>query len=155
VDDCIGRFVSDLKINDLWDNTLIVFVADHTMQSYPQGPNNYEKIRFQIPMIWAGGAIKQPMVISDYGSQNDLAATLLSQLHIDHSDFLFSKDMLHPQGRKFAFYSYVNGFCMMDSTSIYMYDNNLNKALEQTGNPSLEKEAKSFFQMMYMDLGSR
>ena len=155
VDECIGSFVSDLQINGLWDNTLIVFVADHTMQSYPQGANNYEKIRFQIPMIWAGGAIKQPAIISDYGSQNDLAATLLSQLHIDHSDFRFSKDMLHPQGRKFSFYSYVNGFCMMDSTSVYMYDNNLQKTLEQTGNPLLEKEAKSFFQMMYVDLGNR
>ena len=155
VDECIGSFVSDLHINGLWDNTLIVFVADHTMQSYPQGPNNYEKIRFQIPMIWAGGAIKQPAVISDYGSQNDLAATLLSQLHIDHSDFRFSKDMLHPQGRKFSFYSYVNGFCMMDSTSVFMYDNNLQKTLEQSGNPSLEKDAKSFFQMMYIDLGNR
>ena len=155
VDEGIGRLVSDLKTNDLWDNTLLVFVADHTMQSYPQGPNNYEKIRFQIPMIWAGGVIKEPRVISDYGSQNDLAATLLSQLHIDYSDFRFSKDMLYPKGRKFSFYSYVNGFCMMDSTSVFMYDNNMNKALEQTGNPLLEKEAKSFFQMMYLDLGDR
>ena len=155
VDACIGRFVSDLQKSDIWDNTLIVFISDHTMQNYPQGPNNYENIRFQIPMIWAGGAIKQPAVISDYGSQNDLAATLLSQLHIDPSDFRFSKNMLHPHGRKFSFYSYVNGFCMMDSANVFMYDNNMNKTLKQTGNPLLEKEAKSFFQMMYVDLGNR
>ena len=176
-DACIGRFVSDLKSTDLWDNTLIVFIADHAMQSYPQKPNNFEKIRFHIPMIWIGGAIErqavksdtgnahkkieggeavgQPSVISDYGSQNDLCATLLSQLRIDYSDFLFSKDMLNPLGRKFSFYSYVNGFCMIDSSSVYLYDNNQQRTLIQTGNPCREKEAKSFFQMMYLDLGHR
>ncbi|MDR0575679.1 MAG: sulfatase-like hydrolase/transferase, partial [Tannerella sp.] len=115
-DECVGKFVSDLKSTDLWNNTLIVFVADHAMQSYPQGKSNYEKERFQIPMIWFGGAVGKPAIISDYGSQNDLAATLLSQLQIDYSDFKFSKDMLDPQSRKFSFYSYVNGFCMMDSS---------------------------------------
>ena len=154
-DKCIGDFVSDLKNTALWDNTLIIFVADHAMQGYPQGMNNYEKVRFKIPMIWTGGAIKQPYVISDYGSQNDLAVTLLSQLGVDYSDFKFSKDMLNPQGRKYSFYSYVNGFCMMDSSNVFMYDNNLQNALEQVGDPAMEKEAKVFFQMMYTDLGNR
>ena len=154
-DECIGRFVANLKSTELWDNTLIVFVADHAMQGYPQGANNYEKVRFHIPMIWIGGAVEHPAVISDYGSQNDLAATLLSQLGIEYSDFSFSKDMLHPQERKFAFYSYVNGFCMLDSASVYLYDNNQERTLIQTGDPAMEKEAKAFFQMMYLDLGSR
>ncbi len=154
-DECIGKFVSDLKSTNLWNNTLIVFVADHAMQNYPQGANNYEKVRFQIPMIWLGGAVRKPVIISDYGSQNDLASTLLSQLQMDYSDFKFSKDMLDPQSPKFSFYSYVNGFCMMDSSSVFLYDNNQQRILEQTGDPALEKEAKSFFQMMYLDLGNR
>ncbi|MDR0574529.1 MAG: LTA synthase family protein, partial [Tannerella sp.] len=79
----------------------------------------------------------------------------LSQLQIDYSDFKFSKDMLDPQSRKFSFYSYVNGFCMMDSSSVFLYDNNQQRVLEQTGDPDMEKEAKSFFQMMYIDLGNR
>ncbi|MDR0699420.1 MAG: sulfatase-like hydrolase/transferase [Tannerella sp.] len=154
-DECIGEFVDRLKAVGLWDNTLIIFVADHAMQAYPQGSGNYEKVRFKIPMIWAGGVVKKPVVIHDYGSQNDLAATLLSQLRIDYSDYTFSKDMLNPQSRKFSFYSYVNGFCMMDSSGVFMYDNNRQKALEQTGNPDLEKHSKAFFQMMYDDLGNR
>ena len=154
-DECIGRFVSDLKTTDLWDNTLVIFIADHTLQGYPQGFNNYDRIRFHIPMIWTGGAVAQPQVITDYGSQNDLAATLLAQLKIDHTDFIFSKDMLNPAGRKFAFYAYVNGFCMIDSTGVFLYDNNQQQTLKQTGDPNLENEAKAFFQMMYLDLGSR
>lgn len=154
-DECIGDFVSALRQTDLWDHTLLVFVADHAMQGYPQGPDNYDKVRFHIPMIWAGGAVAQPTVVSDYGSQNDLAATLLSQLGVDYSGFEFSKDLLNPAGRKFSFYSYVNGFCLMDTSGVYLYDNNQQKALSQTGNPALEKEAKSFFQVMYLDFGKR
>ena len=154
-DECVGRFVADLKSTGLWDNTLLVFIADHAMQGYPSGANNYEKVRFHIPMIWIGGAVERPAVITDYGSQNDLAATLLSQFRIDYSNFSFSKDMLHPQGRKFAFYSYVNGFCMIDSSSVYLYDNNQEKPLIQTGDPAMEREAKAFFQTMYIDLGRR
>lgn len=154
-DEHLGEFVSCLKSNGLWDNTLIIFLADHAMQKYPQGFGNSDQIRFHIPMIWIGGAIRQPSVITDYGSQNDLAATLLSQLNINHADYKFSKDMLNPQSRKFAFYSFVNGFSMIDSTGIFTFDNDQEKVLKQTGNKEMEKEAKAFFQMTYIDLGSR
>lgn len=154
-DECLGSFVRQLKTKELWNNTLIILIADHAMQGYPQGLNNSDPERFRIPMIWLGGAVKQPAVIGDYGSQNDLAATLLSQLNIKHDDFRFSKDMLNPEGRKFAFYSYVNGFCMTDSTGTVTYDNDKQSIINQSGNPELEKQAKVFFQNMYMDLGSR
>ncbi|WP_029904925.1 LTA synthase family protein [Prevotella sp. 10(H)] len=155
-DECLGGFVDKLKTDSsLWNNTLIIFVADHAMQSYPGGLNNSDPQRFRIPMIWLGGAVKEPRVISDYGSQNDLAATLLSQMKLKYEDFRFSTDMLNPDSRKFAFYSYVNGFCMTDSTGTVTYDNDKQEIINQNGNPELEKEAKTFFQNMYIDLGNR
>ncbi len=154
-DECLGDFVKQLKTTKYWNNTLIIFVADHAMQSYPQGINNSDPKRFRIPMIWIGGAVKQPEVIKDFTSQNDLAATLLSQLDVNHGEFIFSKDVLNPDGNKFAFYSYVNGFCMTDSTGTVTYDNDKQSIIRQEGNPDLEKKAKAFFQMMYLDLGNR
>lgn len=154
-DECLGSFVERLKSTALWDNTLLIFIADHTMQSYPGGLNNSDPRRFHIPMIWLGGAVKEPKVVSDFGSQNDLAATLLSQLNLKYTDFRFSTDMLNPDSRKFAFYSYVNGFCMTDSTGTVTYDNDRQEIIHQLGNIELEKSAKAFFQNMYMDLGER
>lgn len=154
-DECLGSFVEQLRKTPMWDNTLLIFVADHAMQSYPQGLNNSDAGRFHIPMIWLGGAVKQPAVISEYGSQNDMAATLLSQLQVKHDNFKFSKDMLNPEGNKFAFYSYVNGFAMTDSTGTVTYDNDKQSIINQAGNTSLEKDAKAFFQTMYIDLGNR
>ena len=154
-DSCIGDFIEKLKKTELWDNTLVVFVADHAMQSYPKGLDNYDPQRFHIPLVWIGGAVKQPKVVSDYGSQNDLAATLLSQLNIGHADYKFSKDMLNPNSNKFAFYSYVNGFSMRDNTGEVIYDNDRGDVLKQAGNSDMEKKAKIFFQNMYLDLGER
>lgn len=154
-DSCLGIFVDRLKTTEYWQNSLIIFVADHAMQSYPTGVNNYDPSRFHIPMIWMGGAVKSPLRIDDYGSQNDLAATLLSQLQIDYSKFTFSKDMLNPQSNKFAFYSYVNGFSMRDGTGSVIYDNDRNAILSMEGDSIKEKQAKAYFQMMYLDLGGR
>lgn len=154
-DSCVGHFIDSLRTKELWNNTLVVFVADHAMQSYPRDVNNYDAKRFHIPLVWIGGAVKEPKVITDYGSQNDLAATLLSQLNIKHDNYKFSKDMLNPNSQKFAFYSYVNGFSMTDTTSMVIYDNDRSSILQQTGNFDMEKKAKAFFQNMYLDLGNR
>lgn len=155
-DECLGNFVEQLKKTKLWDNTLILFVADHAMQSYPKGLSNSDPERFRIPLIWIGGAIKQPVTVSSYASQNDIATTLLSQLNLKHDDFKFSKNILSPEGNKFAFYSYVNGFSMTDSTGMVTYDNDKQSIIHHKGDVTdLEKKAKSFFQMMYLDLGNR
>ncbi len=154
-DSCLGSFVDKLKTTELWKNTLIVLVADHCMQSYPSGVDNNSPERFRIPMIWLGGAVKAPADVLDYGSQNDIAATLLSQMNINHSDFKFSKNMFNPDANKFAFYSYVNGFSMVNIDGSIIYDNDKNSIIEQSGDKTLEKKAKAFFQNMYLDLGSR
>lgn len=154
-DECLGRFVTRLKQTELWDSTLIILIADHAMQSYPEGISNNDRRRFGIPMLWIGGAVKKPMAITGYGSQNDLAATLLSQLNVEHSEFKFSKDMLNPESHKFAFYSYMNGFSMTDSTGTVIYDNDRQSIIHLHGDTDLEKQAKAFFQMMYTDLGNR
>lgn len=154
-DACLGNFVEQMKKTEQWNNTLIILVADHAMQSYPQGLNNSDPKRFHIPMVWIGGAVKEPVIIQDFASQNDFAATLLSQLNLRYNDFRFSKDMLNPEGNKFAFYSYVNGFCMTNSIGTVTYDNDKQSVINQKGSAALEKKAKSFFQMMYLDLGER
>lgn len=153
-DSCLGSFVDHLQTTGMWNNTLLIFVADHGY-GYLPGISGNDPRRFRIPMIWLGGAVAQPQVIDAYGSQNDLAATLLAQLHITYGDFKFSKDLLNPGTHKFAFYSYLNGFFMADSAGRVMYDNDAQKTILQQGNPALEEQAKAYFQMMYLDLGNR
>jgi len=53
------------------------------------------------------------------GSQADLAVTLLGQLGLDTGDYILGKDLLAPDSRSFALYSYKNGIAMLtDSTAV-------------------------------------
>ena len=81
-DSCIGNFIDKLKELPVWKNTLVIFVSDHGYP-YQKDVVNYEPRRYHIPMLWIGGAVKEPVVIDKLANQTDLAATLLNQLGID------------------------------------------------------------------------
>lgn len=60
-----------------------------------------------------GGAVREPKRIDVYGSQQDIAATLLAQLALPHNEFTFSKDMLNPASPHFAFFTVPDAFGMV------------------------------------------
>ena len=88
-DSCIGAFVKQYRELPQWKNTVIVFVPDH-LGAYPEDLNNLQVERYQIPLLMVGGAIREPKRIDVYGSQQDIAATLLAQLALPHNEFTFS-----------------------------------------------------------------
>ncbi len=153
-DSCLGVFIETLKQSPLWKNTLLVFVPDHTMR-YPDTIQNTDPNRYKIPIIWAGGAISKPMRVERYGSQIDLAATLLYQLGIDHSDFTFSKNLLNPNNPQFGFFTFVDGFGFASPQREVVYDHAQKKVVY--GDPTSEEVAngKAFLQCLYDDLAKR
>ena len=92
-----------------WKNTVIVFVPDH-LGAYPERIGNLETGRYRIPLLIVGGAVREPKRIGVYGSQHDIAATLLAQLALPHEEFVFSKDMLNPASPHFAFFTVPDAF---------------------------------------------
>jgi phosphoglycerol transferase MdoB-like AlkP superfamily enzyme len=110
-DSCLGDFIDKLKKLPLWNNTLIVLVSDHGFR-YPASVKEHDPKRYHIPMLWLGGAIKEPRVIANYGNQTDLAATLLYQLDLPHKEFTFSNNMVDSLQPAYAFYRYHGGFCV-------------------------------------------
>lgn len=93
-DSCAGDFVRQFRELPQWKNTVIVFVPDH-LGAYPEHIDNLSVERYRIPLLMVGGAIREPRRIDVYGSQHDIAATLLAQLALPHEEFVFSKDMLN------------------------------------------------------------
>lgn len=156
-DSCIGNFIDKLKELPAWKNTLVIFVSDHGYP-YPKDVTGYEPRRYHIPMLWIGGAVKEPVVIDKYANQTDLAATLLNQLGIDHDAFTFSRNILSSDYPEYAFYTYSNGFGFIDSTGISVYDNEGNKPLIETpreGSDLRLRKGKALLQTLYDDLGNR
>ena len=160
-DSCVGAFVDSLRLMDVWDNLLLVLVPDHGFCYPRQGFKNAPHAH-HIPVIWTGGAVKQPVKVDKYMNQADLAATLLAQLDMEHSDFLFSRNVLSEQYTDdFAFYTFVDGFCFIDSTGTTIYDNTADKVQENTGDATelqqkyREERGKAILQTLYDDLDAR
>ncbi|MDR2467208.1 MAG: LTA synthase family protein [Prevotellaceae bacterium] len=156
-DDCFGKFIDALKQTPLWEKLLVVLVSDHGFR-YPDAVQEFEPARFHIPMLWLGGALREPRRVETIASQTDLAATLLGQLGFDHRDFAFSKDIFDPESPRHAWYSFHNGFGFIDSTGISIFDNESASLLADSPPDDKSRrlnKGKALLQTLYDDLGKR
>ena len=149
-DSCIGAFTDSIRTQDAWDRTLLVFVADHGYP-HPAGVQNHEPRRYAIPIVWAGGAIRTPSEIHTLGSQIDLVPTLLSQMGLDHSSYLFGKDILDTTRTPFAFYSFSDGFALLTEQDTVVIDAKANRpVIGQEG--ETEQRARAFVQRIMEEI---
>lgn len=156
-DSCLGDFIDKLRALPVWENLLVVMVADHGFR-YPERLKEYEPDRYHVPMLWLGGAVEKPAVIDAFCSQTDIAATLLGQMGIPHDEYVFSKDILQAGTPKYAFYTFKNGFGVVDSAGYVVYDNEGGRVLlesDPSASPGKLEIGEALLQTLYDDLGSR
>lgn len=153
-DECVGKMIDRLKASPAWKDLLVVLVADHGYP-YPRTLTYNEPLRHRIPMIWTGGAVARPRVVEDYAAQIDIAATLLAQLGVAHDDFDYSKDIFAPTPpRKFAYYTFNDGFGVVDASGEAVWDATADRAVTAT-NPELLDVGRTMLQTTYTDIGRR
>ena len=156
-DECLGKLIEGLKQSPLWENLLVVCIPDHGF-CYPQGTVDRGGEFSHIPMLWLGGAIKEPMRVDKIMNQTDMAATLFGQLGLDHSMFPFSRDVLSESYvYPFAFYSSGSVFAFRDSTGVSAYDIKADCISYEEPSASEERlnRGKAVLQSAYDDLGRR
>ena len=156
-DECLGKFVDRLKQTPAWKDLLVICLPDHGFYYPREGSNAMPRFN-HIPLLWLGGAVKQPMQVDKIMNQTDLAATLLGQLGLEHTAFTFSRNVLGSDYKyPFAFYSFNNGFSFRDSTGVTVFDNNSGSILfdEPEADESRLDKGKAILQTVYDDLGNR
>jgi phosphoglycerol transferase MdoB-like AlkP superfamily enzyme len=155
-DSCIGVFVSRLKQNPIWENTLIVLVADHG-HPLPGNDRNDAPSKFRIPLIFTGGALKIKGNITTIGSQTDIDKTVLDQLDISSPQFTWSKDLLDSVANPFAFYTFNNGFGFVTPTTTVTVDNISKKVIysNNTNDSSAINFGEAYMQLSYQDFLKR
>lgn len=156
-DECLGKFVDRLKQTPAWKDLLVICLPDHGFY-YPREGSNAMPRFYHIPLLWLGGAVKQPMQVDKIMNQTDLAATLLGQLGLEHTAFTFSRNVLGSDYKyPFAFYSFNNGFSFRDSTGVTVFDNNSGSILfdEPEADESRLDKGKAILQTVYDALGNR
>lgn len=155
-DSCVGDFIRQFKELPEWKNTVVLLVPDH-MGAYPEGLERENPERYQIPLILVGGAVKQARKVDAYGSQADIAATLLGQLGLPHEEFAFSKDMLNPASPHFAFFTHPNLFGMVTADNAAVFNCEANAAVLDEGSSKGRNlpQGKAYLQKLYDDLAKR
>ena len=155
-DSCLGHFIDQLKKLPVWKNTLVILMPDHSVL-FPKTMQNQDPERYRIPMLWLGGAIRQPMKIDTLAAQSDLAATLLAQMDVQAKGFKFSRNFLKKSTPKCAYFSYINGFGFLTKGNAYVYDCGANQTILKEGNCAHENEikGKAYIQMLLKDFNGR
>jgi phosphoglycerol transferase MdoB-like AlkP superfamily enzyme len=155
-DESLRTFFEQAKVQDWWDNTLIIIMADHGHPLPKIEKVNVQSERFKIPMIWTGGALnKKDTVITKISSQLDFSKSLLSQLKMDNKAFTFSNDIFDSNNDGFAQYIYTNGFGVLSPKGHLVFDMDQNKRIVSEGNKlsidSLEIVGKAITQHAFDD----
>lgn len=157
-DECVARMIDQWRGTPMWENLLIVMVADHGI-GYPEGLEAGSVERQRVPMLWIGGAVKEPAVVDTYASQSDLAATLLAQMGIRHDDYTFSRDIFDTGIPHFGFWTFNNGFGMISECGHILYDCTGEKIVESTGDGEcverFESDGKALLQTIHKDIRER
>ncbi|MCM1030059.1 MAG: LTA synthase family protein [Oscillibacter sp.] len=149
-DRCIGEFVGKVKASGMWDNLLLVLVADHGTISI-KNRGYHEPATFHIPLIFAGGALNvRDTVITTLGSQTDVVATLLAQLEIPHSQYKFSKNLLAGDVVPFAYYGMTGAAGMITPEGVTVMDLKSGKTI--TGEERNKYLLKAYLQVLDKDI---
>tara|TARA_R110000764_G_scaffold90881_1_gene173411 strand:- start:76646 stop:78604 length:1959 start_codon:yes stop_codon:yes gene_type:complete len=91
-DYAIGEFLRAARQKPWFDNTVFVFIADHTAGS--AGKEDLPVSNYHIPLFIYAPALVGPAEVSTLTSQIDLAPTLLGLLNMDYTSTFFGRNVL-------------------------------------------------------------
>lgn len=111
-DHCVGQFLDSLSRTPIWDNLLVVVYADHG-HTYNLTFDNPEF--FHMPLFLVGGAVNEIKTYDTIIAQNDIVATVLSQMDIPHNeDFPWSRNVLSRN------YTYPSAYCNYPAGALFI-----------------------------------
>ncbi|MCD8302858.1 MAG: LTA synthase family protein [Prevotellaceae bacterium] len=149
-DECVAQLVDGLRASPLWDNLLIIILPDH---GYLYRQTYEDPEFFHAPLLWTGGAIREPRRLSVLMNQSDIAATLLAQMGIPHADFRWSRNVLSTAYTSpFVYCNFPEGIMLRDSTGVSLFDIAAERpvtAIPQEGDPQRTLKAKCILQTFH------
>ncbi len=151
-DKCLGDYFINAKKQAWYNNTLIVLVADHG-HLLPLQRDYFDVRARRIPLLITGGALKTELrgkKIHVTGNQNDLPATLLSQLSNNPSDFMWSNNLLAKDRTNFAYVCMDNAIGWINDSCSFVFYTESNKIESSNQNCLSDSgKAKSYLQILY------
>ncbi len=152
-DKSLGAFIRAARKEPWFKETLFVIVADHGHRLPKEKYAISEAKRFHIPLLLVGDVIKPEFrgkQMSVFGSQTDIAKTVLGQLGLDGSRFTFSQDLFATHTDSgYAFFDWDNGFGVISKQGFTSYDNAGKRLIKQEGSKSLLTFGQAYMQKVF------
>ena len=152
-DSVITRFVNALRDSADWNNTLVILVADH-WGAYPAGLTDM-RARHHIPLVMTGGVLTDvPQSIATYGSQVDIAPTLMAMMGLHQQTFPFGNNLFDPSAPHYGIYFDSDNVGMYEaapdgSETSTVFNTDTHSPVESHGNRDLSPYIKAYLQTLY------
>ncbi len=163
-DQCLRSFFASAKSKPWYHNTLFILISDHSHSSYRNLPY-FDPEYNRIVCLWYGSVLKpsyRGTRIDKNGSQCDLPATLLNQMQVSASAFVWSKDLLNACSPDYAYYSFEVGLGWIRPYGHWIKASGLQDPLMQKCDnipglhiDTLAREGQSYLQVVYDDFLKR
>ena len=155
LDACIGKFVAEIKRKGLWNNTLLILSSDHGIAWHGDMTWSHPE-DWKIPVIFAGGVVKEPQRIDVICQQSDIATTLLGQLQVPHDDFKWSRNVLRTDySPQFAYHTWASGIGYIDTTGVTVLSLPTYRVTNGTSDVNRERSMKALLQAGYGDFNEK
>jgi phosphoglycerol transferase MdoB-like AlkP superfamily enzyme len=153
-DDKLGEFIKNAKKQKWFDNTIFIFMADHTV-NFANENSSLAKVgkkikkreleEMKIPLVIYAPKIFKPSINYTVGSQADIIPTLIDILNWKSSFTTISNSLFANNKNPFAIFKFGNivGFVEKDG----YIKHTLKKRLEMRGDKSLEEKLLSLYQV--------
>lgn len=147
-------FMEKARQQPWFDNTVFVFIADHSHNTYFNRPL-YTFEYHKIPLLVYG----QPLLKEYRGKQNDIVmgntdfpAFLLAQLGLKHDKYSWSKDFMNLCYKPFAYFEMGEGTAWKCDSGEFVLSNKYGyevKKLPEKGADSIVMDGKAYVQHWY------
>ncbi|MDC0249564.1 sulfatase-like hydrolase/transferase [Flavobacteriales bacterium] len=157
-DKCLDNFISSVRNEDWYTNTLFIIVADHSHSS-PIKRRFAQKERFKIPMLWYGDVLNEEYKGAQwnkFASHIDITPTILMQLGIDNSAYKYGDNIFNKRKRSYIPYAFPNGYGLIRNDANYAFNEGYGKQLELNATDSIQmkkikEETELYFQAAFED----
>lgn len=158
-DIAIKLFMDMARQQPWYDNTLFLFMADHSHPSYKNHP--LESFEYhKIPLLIYGEPLQDSLCGTTFDKicgNTDIPATLLSQFGVKHDDFIWSKNVFNACYKPFAFFELYSGLGWKTDEGEFVVTTNdrvVKNTFPEEQSDSLTKQGKAYMQY-HFDLFNR
>ena len=102
----LGTFIDKAKKQKWYENTIIIITGDTSWHGESlkkaENFNEFIDIRSQIPLLIVGGPIKNSIVVEEFGSQIDIAPSIVDLLNLPRTTPWMGASLLETSSNSFA-----------------------------------------------------